>query len=98
MLARCERDARGVESAVLPPSRAGARAEPVQARVLGGGRPPDLAATGAVALAPAAWPTGEDNVRVTVEDEISLPLLVLVGALHDSDRSTATSGYSSGAP
>ena len=56
---------------------AGARVEPVQARVLGGGRPHDLAAAGAVALAPAGWPTGEDNVRLAVEDEISLPLLVL---------------------
>ena len=56
---------------------AGARVEPVQARVLGGGRYHDLAATGAVALAPAGWPTGEDNVRLAVEDAISLPLLVL---------------------
>ena len=124
VLARTERDARGVESAALPPSpvelhvprghrlagaeavslaqldgerlltwsapgtpytdmlvdrlvAAGASVEPVQARVLGGGRPHDLAATGAVALAPAGWPTGEDNVRLAVEDAISLPLLVL---------------------
>jgi hypothetical protein len=25
---------------------------------------------------PAGWPTGEHNARVTIEDDISLPLLV----------------------
>jgi len=26
---------------------------------------------------PAGWPAGEHNARVTIEDDISLPLLVL---------------------
>jgi DNA-binding transcriptional LysR family regulator len=56
---------------------AGAQVEPVQSRVLGGQQPPDLTETGAVALMPAGWPTGEDNVRLRIEDEVSLPLLVL---------------------
>jgi DNA-binding transcriptional LysR family regulator len=57
---------------------AGARVEPVQALVLGGGQqPPDLTGTGAVALMPAGWPTGEHNVRLPIDDEMSLPLLVL---------------------
>jgi DNA-binding transcriptional LysR family regulator len=56
---------------------AGARVEPVQSPITGGGEPPDLTETGAVALMPAGWPTGEHNERLTVEDDISLPLLVL---------------------
>jgi DNA-binding transcriptional LysR family regulator len=56
---------------------AGARVEPVQARVLGGEQPLDLTGTGTVALMPAGWPTGEHNVRLPIDDEISLPLLVL---------------------
>jgi DNA-binding transcriptional LysR family regulator len=56
---------------------AGARVEPVQAHVTGGGEPPDLTETGAVALMPAGWPSGERNARVAIEDDISLPLLVL---------------------
>jgi DNA-binding transcriptional LysR family regulator len=56
---------------------AGARVEPVQSPITGGGDPPDLTETGAVALVPAGWPTGEHNARVTIEDDISLPLLVL---------------------
>jgi DNA-binding transcriptional LysR family regulator len=56
---------------------AGARVEPVQSRITGGGDPPELTETGAVALVPAGWPIGERNVRLTIEDDISLPLLVL---------------------
>lgn len=56
---------------------AGARVEPVQSPVTGGGQPPALTETGAVALMPAGWPTGEHNARVTIADDISLPLLVL---------------------
>ena len=56
---------------------AGARVEPVQARVLGGDQPHDLTGAGAVALVPVGWPTGKHNVRLAVEAEISLPLLVL---------------------
>jgi DNA-binding transcriptional LysR family regulator len=56
---------------------AGARVEPVQSPITGGGEPPDLTESGAVALVPAGWPTGEHNARVTIEDDISLPLLVL---------------------
>jgi hypothetical protein len=51
--------------------------EPVRSRLAGGEQPPDLTETHAVALLPAGWPTGTDNVRLTIEDEISLPLLVL---------------------
>jgi DNA-binding transcriptional LysR family regulator len=56
---------------------AGARVEPVQSPITGGGEPPDLTDTGAVALMPAGWPAGERNARMTIEDDISLPLLVL---------------------
>lgn len=56
---------------------AGAEVEPVESRVTGGGQPQDLTETGAVALMPAGWPAGEHNARVTIEDDISLPLLVL---------------------
>jgi DNA-binding transcriptional LysR family regulator len=56
---------------------AGARVEPVQSPITGGGEPPDLTETGAVALMPAGWPTGERNARVAIEDDVSLPLLVL---------------------
>jgi DNA-binding transcriptional LysR family regulator len=56
---------------------AGARVEPVQSHITGGGETPDLTETGTVALVPAGWPTGERNARVAIEDDISLPLLVL---------------------
>lgn len=56
---------------------AGAHVDPVQAQVTGGTEPPDVDAAGAVALMPAGWPRGEGNVEVRIEDEISLPLLVL---------------------
>jgi DNA-binding transcriptional LysR family regulator len=56
---------------------AGAHVEPVQSHVTGGGEPPDLTETGTVALMPAGWPTGDHNARMTIEDDVSLPLLVL---------------------
>jgi DNA-binding transcriptional LysR family regulator len=55
---------------------AGAHVEPVESRVTGAGAP-DLTGTGAVALAPAGYPTGEHNVRIPIVDDITLPLLVL---------------------
>jgi DNA-binding transcriptional LysR family regulator len=55
---------------------AGARVEPVESRVTGGGSL-ELTETGAVALAPAGFPTGEHSTRVPIEDDITLPLLVL---------------------
>ena len=55
----------------------GARVEPVQSRVTGGGVPADLVEAGAVALMPADWPAGDGVVRVPVADEVTLPLLVL---------------------
>jgi DNA-binding transcriptional LysR family regulator len=61
---------------------AGARVEPVQAAVTGGGDdPPEL--EGAAALMPQGWPTGPDIVALPVADDVSLPLLLLwpVGAL-----------------
>jgi hypothetical protein len=57
---------------------AGATVELVEASVTGGGQPPDLA--GAVALVPAGWPVGADDARVTIADDVSLPLLVLWSA------------------
>ncbi len=59
---------------------AGAHVEPVQAQVTGGFGPPDLEEADAVALVPAGWPSGEGNVRVAVEDDVSLPLLLLWAA------------------
>jgi DNA-binding transcriptional LysR family regulator len=56
---------------------AGAQVEPVRARVLGGEQPPELSEADAVAVMPAGWPTGEQNVRLPIDDEVSLPLLVL---------------------
>jgi DNA-binding transcriptional LysR family regulator len=56
---------------------AGAQVEPVQARVLGGEQPPDLTGADAVAVMPAGWPAGEQNVRLPIDDAVSLPLLVL---------------------
>jgi DNA-binding transcriptional LysR family regulator len=60
---------------------AGARVEPVESAVTGGGTIPDLA-SGAVALMPEGWETGPDNVARPIADDVSLPLLVLwpVGA------------------
>ena len=51
--------------------------EPVQARVTGALTPPDLEEARAVALVPVGWPAGEKLVQVAVEDEPTLPLLVL---------------------
>ncbi len=55
----------------------GARVEAVQARVTGGGGPPDLAEVGAVALLPQGWPAGEDLVELAVKEGVTLPLLLL---------------------
>ncbi len=56
---------------------AGAAVQPVQSRITGGGEPPDLAETGSVALVPQGWPVGPATARVPVEDDVSLPLLLL---------------------
>jgi DNA-binding transcriptional LysR family regulator len=58
---------------------AGARVEPVTARVTGGGGAglPELAEAGAFALLPAGTPPGDGNVRVPLADDVTLPLLVL---------------------
>jgi hypothetical protein len=60
-------------------SAAGAHVEPVEARVTGGGAPAELADADAVALVPAGWPQGE-HARVAIDDDVSLPLLVLWSA------------------
>ena len=56
---------------------AGACVEPVRAPVTGGGAPPDLAEARAVALLPEGWPTGKHLVEVAVEEDITLPLVLL---------------------
>ena len=56
---------------------AGAHVEPVEARVTGATGFPDLLETGAVALVPAGSPAGDGIVEVPLEDDVSLPLLVL---------------------
>ena len=58
-------------------SAAGARVEPLVAPTTGSGGPPDLTESGAVALMPQGWPTGFNNARVAVEDDVTLPLLLL---------------------
>jgi DNA-binding transcriptional LysR family regulator len=56
---------------------AGADVQPVQSRVTGAAGLSELAGSGAVALVPAGWPRGEGIVQLPLEDEVSLPLLVL---------------------
>ena len=46
-------------------------------RVTGGGEAPALSEAGAVALLPAGSPTGAGNARVPLEDDVTLPLLLL---------------------
>jgi DNA-binding transcriptional LysR family regulator len=55
---------------------AGGQVEPVESAVTGGGDPPQLG-SGAVALMPEGWATGPDNVALPLEDDVSLPLLLL---------------------
>ena len=57
--------------------RPGATVEPLESRVTGGGEPPELQTTGAIALMPPGWPPGAGNVQVALAEEITLPLLVL---------------------
>jgi len=61
---------------------AGAHVEPVQAHVTGATDLSELARSDAVALMPDGWPEHDGIVQLTVEDDVSLPLLVLwpVGA------------------
>ncbi|CAA9536553.1 MAG: hypothetical protein AVDCRST_MAG85-4178 [uncultured Solirubrobacteraceae bacterium] len=56
---------------------AGDEVEVVESPVTGGGQPPALEEWGAVALVPAAWPAGSANVRLQVDDDVSLPLVLL---------------------
>jgi DNA-binding transcriptional LysR family regulator len=56
---------------------AGASVQPVQARVFGAGALSELPAAGAIALMPVGWPTADGLVRLPIEEDISLPLLVL---------------------
>jgi DNA-binding transcriptional LysR family regulator len=56
---------------------AGARVQPVQSRVTGGPHSSELRSLGAVALMPAGAPVGDGTVTVAIDDDISLPLLVL---------------------
>jgi hypothetical protein len=56
---------------------AGAQVEPVQARVTGRVNLPELGERGAVALIPAGWPPSASTVELAIEDDITLPLLVL---------------------
>ncbi len=56
---------------------AGARVEPVESRVTGSLGLAELAEHGAVALVPAGWPGREGVVQLALEDEVTLPLVVL---------------------
>jgi DNA-binding transcriptional LysR family regulator len=58
---------------------AGASVEPVEAHVTGYG-PPELTEADAVSVVPLGWPAGRRNVQVSIEDDISLPLVVLWAA------------------
>jgi DNA-binding transcriptional LysR family regulator len=55
----------------------GAQIEPVHAPVTGGGEVAALAETGAVALMPAGWPTGDGAVVVEIRERVDLPLLLI---------------------
>lgn len=55
----------------------GARVTPVQALATGGGEAPALAETGAVALVPTGWPSGEDAVVRELTEQVDLPLLLI---------------------
>ena len=56
---------------------AGAAVHPVQARVTGAAELSEVSALGAVALVPTGWPDSEGVVQVAIEDQVSLPLVVL---------------------
>ena len=56
---------------------AGARVTPVMAHVTGAAVQSDLAEARAVALMPRGWPAGDGLVQVPVDDDLSLPLLVI---------------------
>ena len=59
---------------------AGAHVEPVESRVTGAAHPSELRELDAVALMPLGTPAGVGTVRVAIDDDISLPLLVLWAA------------------
>ena len=56
---------------------AGAHVEPVQAHVTGATDLTELARSDAVAVMPEGWPEHDGIVQLRVEDDLSLPLLVL---------------------
>jgi hypothetical protein len=49
----------------------------VQPRILGRFNVPELTETGSVALVAAGWPPSAGTVELAIEDDITLPLLVL---------------------
>jgi DNA-binding transcriptional LysR family regulator len=55
----------------------GARVEPVEAHVTGDPMLSELAGLDAVALVPAGWPPSSGIAQLTIEDDVTLPLLVL---------------------
>ena len=56
---------------------AGADVEPVESRVTGSPSLTELAEQGAVALVPESWPPAADVVQVALDDDVTLPLVVL---------------------
>jgi DNA-binding transcriptional LysR family regulator len=56
---------------------AGARVAPVESRVTGAAGLSELTDLDAVALVPERWPRGEGVLEVSLQDEVTLPLLVL---------------------
>ena len=55
----------------------GARVEAVEARVTGDPTLPELGELDAVALVPAGWPPADGIAQLALQDDVSLPLLVL---------------------
>jgi hypothetical protein len=72
----------------------------VQARVTGRFNLPELRETGAVALIPAGWPPTAGTVELAIEDDITLPLLVLwlAGAQSPAVRRILSGMSSTGRP
>jgi DNA-binding transcriptional LysR family regulator len=56
---------------------AGGRVEPMQARITGRFSLAELRETDGVALVPAGWPATDGVVELAIEDDITLPLLLL---------------------
>jgi hypothetical protein len=56
---------------------AGSRVEPVEARVTGATSLDELIATDSVIVRPVGWPPTEGIVEIPIEDDLTLPLVVL---------------------